>query len=58
MVHYIVTPDEAFHDERTTTSIRAARKLRKLLQIEVDQKAREMDAIPDTVKILKVEEVQ
>jgi hypothetical protein len=55
---YVVTESLSFHDERTTGSIKAARKLQKRLQIEEDHKAKGFDAPPDTVRILRVEEVK
>lgn len=56
-VEYIVTVEEAWHDEPVSFTLKAARKARKLLQVEIDKEAKDMDAVPDEVKIFRIEEV-
>lgn len=51
---YIISADEIFHDEMTTTSLLHARKLKKALQRDIDKQAAEVDAVPDDVRIYKL----
>ena len=55
---YIITDQEAFHDEPVEFTLEKARKTKRDLQKYIDGQAAEMDAIPDEVKIYKLIEVR
>lgn len=57
MKYYIITEEEAFHDEKVESTITAARKAKKELQAYLDECA-DTDILPREARIFKVELVE
>jgi len=55
---YIITEEEAFHDEPTESTLKAAQRTKRRLQKILDVQAAAMEAPPDDVHIYKLELVE